>query len=95
MRVMVALVFIALLAPQYASSPSSEVMVVDVKDEDLSALDGSGVIIAVAETGIDMDHSCFRNSTEEVGVPGPSHRKIILLNDTVDERELPSPWTIT
>ncbi len=85
MRAMVALVFIALLAPQYASSPSSEVMVVDVKDEDLSALDGSGVIIAVADTGIDMDHSCFRNSTEEVGVPGPSHRKIILLNDTVDD----------
>ena len=85
MRVMVTLVFIALMAPQYASSPSSEVMVVDVKDEDLSALDGSGVIIAVADTGIDMDHSCFRNSTEEVGVPGPSHRKIILLNDTVDD----------
>ena len=85
MRVMIALVIIALMAPQYASSPSSEVMVVDVIDGDLIALDGSGVIIAVADTGIDMDHSCFRNSTEEVGVPGPSHRKIILLNDTVDD----------
>lgn len=85
MRVVVALVIIALMAPQYASSPSSEVMVVDVKDDELSALDGSGVIIAVADTGIDMDHSCFRNSTEEVGAPGPSHRKIILLNDTVDD----------
>lgn len=85
MRVVVALVIIALMAPQYASSPSSEVMVVDVKDDELTALDGSGVIIAVADTGIDMDHSCFRNSTEEVGAPGPSHRKIILLNDTVDD----------
>ena len=85
MRVVIALVIIALMAPQYASSPSSEVMVVDVIDGDLIALDGSGVIIAVADTGIDMDHSCFRNSTEEVGVPGPSHRKIILLNDTVDD----------
>ena len=85
MRVVVALVIIALMAPQYASSPSSEVMVFDVKDDELSALDGSGVIIAVADTGIDMDHSCFRNSTEEVGAPGPSHRKIILLNDTVDD----------
>ena len=85
MRVMIALVIIALMAPQYASSPSSEVMVVDVIDGDLIALDGSGVVIAVADTGIDMDHSCFRNSTEEVGVPGPSHRKIILLNDTVDD----------
>ena len=85
MRVVIALVIIALMAPQYASSPGSEVMVVDVIDGDLIALDGSGVIIAVADTGIDMDHSCFRNSTEEVGVPGPSHRKIILLNDTVDD----------
>ena len=85
MRVMIAIVIIALMAPQYASSPSSEVMVVDVVDDDLNALDGSGVIIAVADTGIDMDHSCFRNSSEDVGVPGPSHRKIILLNDTVDD----------
>ena len=29
MRVMIAIVIIALMAPQYASSPSSEVMVVD------------------------------------------------------------------
>jgi hypothetical protein len=51
----------------------------------LNELSGSGVIIAVADTGIDLDHSCFRNSTEEVGEPGPSHRKIILLNDTIDD----------
>ena len=85
MRVVIALVIIALMAPQYASSPSSEVMIDDVEDSALSALDGSGVIIAVADTGIDMDHSCFRNSTEEVGAPGLSHRKIIMLNDTVDD----------
>ena len=85
MRVMIAIVIIALMAPQYASSPSSEVMVVDVVDDDLNALDGSGVIIAVADTCFDMDHSCFRYSSEDVGVPGPSHRKIILLNDTVDD----------
>ncbi len=85
MRVVIALVIITLMAPQYASSTGSEVMVDDAQDDGLYALDGSGVIIAVADTGIDMDHSCFRNSTEEVGMPGLSHRKIILLNDTVDD----------
>ena len=50
----------------------------------LSHLDGSGVVIAVADTGIDMDHSCFRNSSDEVGIPGESHRKILHLNDSVD-----------
>ena len=85
MRAMIALLIIALIAPQYVSSAGSEVMVIDVNDDDLGALDGSGVIIAVADTGIDMDHSCFRNSTEDVGIPGYSHRKIILLNDTVDD----------
>ena len=54
------------------------------ENSSLSYLDGSGVIIAVADTGIDMDHSCFRNSTSEVGVPGLEHRKIIHLNDSVD-----------
>ncbi len=51
---------------------------------DLDGLNGSGVIIAVADTGIDLDHSCFRNSTEEVGSPGVGHRKVVLLNNTVD-----------
>lgn len=51
----------------------------------LDYLDGSGVVIAVADTGIDMDHSCFRNSSEEVGLPGENHRKIVHLNDTIDD----------
>ena len=85
MRVVIALVIITLIAPQYTSSTGSEVMVVDAQDNALYALDGSGVIIAVADTGIDMDHSCFRDSADEVGMPGPSHRKIVLLNDTVDD----------
>ena len=55
------------------------------EDSPLKALDGSGVVIAVADTGIDMDHSCFRNSTFEVGGPGLEHRKIVHLNDTVDD----------
>ena len=35
---------------------SSEIMSVD-EESSLSSLDGSGVVIAVADTGIDMDHS--------------------------------------
>ena len=63
---------------------SSEILGVD-EESSLSSLDGSGVVIAVADTGIDMDHSCFRNSTDEVGTPGPEHRKIIHLNDSIDD----------
>ena len=85
MRVVVALVIIVLTAPLSHASSASEVMDVEVSDSPLSNLDGSGVVIAVADTGIDLDHSCFRNSTEEVGEPGPSHRKVILLNNTIDD----------
>ena len=60
--------------------------VMDVNpDSRLDYLDGSGVVIAVADTGIDMDHSCFRNSSDEVGSPGVSHRKIIHLNNSTDD----------
>lgn len=59
--------------------------VMDVEsDSILEYLDGSGVIIAVADTGIDMDHSCFRNSSTEVGEPGENHRKVVHLNNSVD-----------
>tara|TARA_B100001094_G_scaffold330942_1_gene397602 strand:+ start:1333 stop:3396 length:2064 start_codon:yes stop_codon:yes gene_type:complete len=87
MRALVAIVVIVLIAPfgsASSSSNSSSIMGVDRETSSLSHLDGSGVVIAVADTGIDMDHSCFRNSTDEVGIPGSDHRKIIHLNDTVD-----------
>ena len=58
-------------------------------------LNGEGVIIGVADSGIDRDHVCFRNSTTSSGVgnesgdstgsPGDSHRKIMLLNDSKDD----------
>ena len=54
------------------------------EESSLAHLDGSGIVIAVADTGIDMDHSCFRNSTTDVGTPGENHRKILHLNDSVD-----------
>ena len=49
-------------------------------------LNGSGVIIGVADGGIDLDHSCFRNSSSSEGeTPGLGHRKIVHLNDTIDD----------
>ena len=63
---------------------SENVMFVE-EESSLAYLDGSGVIIAVADTGIDMDHSCFRNSTLDVGIPGDGHRKIVHMNDSVDD----------
>jgi hypothetical protein len=57
-------------------------------------LSAEGIVIGVADSGIDRDHSCFRNSTnslgvgnengDSVGTPGEFHRKIVLLNDSVD-----------
>ncbi len=45
-------------------------------------LNGSGVVIGVADTGIDSDHSCFRNiSNESIGL---EHRKLLHVNTTID-----------
>ena len=84
MRAVVLLVLslaICSVSPVFAST---NIMDVD-ENSPLSYLDGSGVIIAVADTGIDMDHSCFRNSSNEIGMPGPEHRKIVHLNDSIDD----------
>ncbi|HIH57258.1 MAG TPA: S8 family serine peptidase [Candidatus Poseidoniaceae archaeon] len=84
MRVAALLVFSLLMC--VASPVLATASIMDVgEDSPLKVLDGSGVVIAVADTGIDMDHSCFRNSTFEVGGPGLEHRKIVHLNDTVDD----------
>ena len=46
-------------------------------------LNGSGVVIGVADTGIDSDHSCFRNvSNASIGL---DHRKLLHVNTTIDE----------
>ena len=47
-------------------------------------LNGEGVLIAVADTGIDLDHACFRENLTEIGMPGENHRKIEILNTTLD-----------
>ena len=60
-------------------------------------LNGGGVVVAVADSGLDADHACFRNATaagelgavgvnlsDGVGVPGFDHRKVLLLNHSID-----------
>ena len=67
-----------------------------------AGLNGTGVVLGVADSGIDADHACFRNATTgnsshaesqapypAVGVFGEEHRKILLLNTTVDGNDTP------
>lgn len=84
MRAAVLLIFSLALCSASPVLASTNIMDVD-ENSPLWSLSGTGVVIAVADTGIDMDHSCFRNTTDEVGIPGLEHRKIIHLNDSVDD----------
>ena len=65
-------------------------------------LNGSGVVLGVADSGIDADHACFRNATSAsdvhaeptathpaIGVFGPEHRKILFLNTSIDSNDTP------
>ena len=66
----------------------------------LFGLDGTGVIITNADSGIDRDHACFREATEPgasgsewnnaTGTPGINHRKIVFFNGTVDDWDSPN-----
>ena len=84
MRAAVLLILSLALCSASPVLASTNIMDVD-ENSPLWSLSGTGVVIAVADTGIDMDHSCFRNTTDEVGIPGLEHRKIIHLNDSVDD----------
>ena len=65
-------------------------------------LNGTGIVLGVADSGIDADHACFRNATADaaahaessapfpaVGVFGESHRKILHLNTSIDDNDRP------
>ena len=65
-------------------------------------LNGSGVVLGVADSGIDADHACFRNATSTsgphaeptatypaVGVVGDEHRKLLHLNTSIDGNDTP------
>ncbi|MBC88442.1 MAG: hypothetical protein CMB12_04095 [Euryarchaeota archaeon] len=48
-------------------------------------LNGSGVIIGVADSGIELDHGCFRENITDIGDIGLNHRKVVLVNTTIDD----------
>ncbi|MGQ9582826.1 MAG: S8 family serine peptidase [Thermoplasmatota archaeon] len=50
-----------------------------------AGLNGRGIIIGLADSGVDYDHVCFRNGTSEQGTPGPAHRKLVRYNTSVDD----------
>lgn len=64
-------------------------------------LNGEGIILGVADSGIDYDHSCFRNATHQgaigstdsgqnlTGEIGENHRKLIIINQTIDSGDTP------
>ena len=64
-------------------------------------INGDGVVLGVADSGMDLDHACFRNATALGGVgtefdgqdaivsPGPTHRKILLYNSSIDGGDTP------
>ena len=79
------MVLVCSAAPVFANP---EIMVEGSENNHTRDLDGSGVIISVADTGIDLDHSCFRDSLNETGTPGHQHRKVIHLNSTIDDWDL-------
>ena len=52
-------------------------------------LDGAGIVLGVADSGIDADHSCFRETADSIGNFGAEHRKIVLLNNSIDDGDDP------
>ena len=52
-------------------------------------LNGEGVILGVADSGLDIDHSCFRNGSDSIGDIGVNHRKVLLSNVSIDDGDNP------
>ena len=50
-------------------------------------LNGSGVVVGMADSGIELDHGCFRDNQTSIGEIGANHRKVILVNSTIDDRD--------
>ena len=47
-------------------------------------LNGNGVVVGMADSGIELDHGCFRDGQTSIGEIGINHRKIILMNSSID-----------
>ena len=52
-------------------------------------LNGSGVIVGMADSGIELDHECFRENQTAIGDIGINHRKVIRLNTSIDDGDHP------
>ncbi len=62
----------------------------------LYGIDGSGIVIANADSGLDRDHACFReltwpegNDSNASGIPGTGHRKLVHVNESLDDWDTP------
>ncbi|MEC7177707.1 MAG: S8 family serine peptidase [Candidatus Thermoplasmatota archaeon] len=52
-------------------------------------LNGDGVVLGVADSGLDIDHSCFRNGSASVGPVGEEHRKVLVNNISLNDGDNP------
>ena len=52
-------------------------------------LNGEGVVLGIADSGLDVDHSCFRNGSDSIGEFGSSHRKVLVSNISLDDGDNP------
>lgn len=50
---------------------------------------GSGVIVGMADSGIELDHECFRENQTAIGDIGINHRKVIRVNSSIDDGDHP------
>ena len=50
---------------------------------------GSGVIVGMADSGIELDHECFRENQTAIGDIGINHRKVIRMNASIDDGDHP------
>lgn len=50
---------------------------------------GTGVTVGVADSGIELDHGCFRENATSIGQIGAGHRKVVLVNTTIDDGDHP------
>ena len=81
-----------LLETKARNSVSSSIMEHDSMENhpawDLG-LNGTGVIVGVADSGIELDHGCFRENATSIGEIGINHRKVVLVNTTIDDGDYP------
>lgn len=53
------------------------------------SFNGNGVIVGMADSGIELDHECFRQNQTAIGEIGINHRKLIRVNTSIDDGDHP------